>query len=139
MSSSKRLNYDRDTTLLLIESFNDALTHHRETCCTHHTCLKFVMYALTMLLSSEMVSKFTECVYWGEGGGSSVSRVRDFWSGDRGFDPGFGRPIPTGWVGISIMRQTGTEVMVSPLYLCVAARKIVRRQSWNPCSRKPSC
>ena len=36
---------------------------------------------------------------------------------------------PTGWVSVSIIRQAETEVMVSPLCVCVAARKIVRRES----------
>ena len=37
------------------------------------------------------------------GGGSSVGRERDSWSGGPGFDPRCGRPLPTGWVGVSIM------------------------------------
>ena len=48
-----------------------------------------------------------------------------------GFDPRSGRLRSTGRVGVSIMWPAETEFMVSPLYLCVAARKIVRRQSWN--------
>ena len=69
---------------------------------------------------------------WGGGGGgggsgSSVGRARNFWAGGRGFDPGSGRPLPTGWVGASIPAET--EVIVSPLRLCVTARKIVRCQS----------
>ena len=39
----------------------------------------------------------------GGGGGSSVGRASDFWSGRPGFDPRCGRPLPTGWVGVSIM------------------------------------
>ena len=39
----------------------------------------------------------------GGGGGSSVGRARDSWSGGPGFDPRCGRPLPTGWVGVSIM------------------------------------
>ena len=35
--------------------------------------------------------------------GSSVGRARDSWSGGPGFDPRCGRPLPTGWVGVSIM------------------------------------
>ena len=35
--------------------------------------------------------------FWGHGG--LVDRARDFWQGDLGFDPGFVRPLPTGWVG----------------------------------------
>ena len=37
------------------------------------------------------------------GRGSSVGRARDSWSGGPGFDPRCGRPLPTGWVGVSIM------------------------------------
>ena len=39
----------------------------------------------------------------GGGGGSSVGRARDSWSGGPGFDPRCGRPLPTGWVGVTIM------------------------------------
>ena len=39
----------------------------------------------------------------GGGGGSSVGRARDSWSGGPGFDSRCGRPLPTGWVGVSIM------------------------------------
>ena len=35
-------------------------------------------------------------------GGSSVGRAR-YSRGGTGFDPGFGRPLPTGWGGVSIM------------------------------------
>ena len=41
-------------------------------------------------------------------------------------------PISTGWVGVSIIRLAETEVIVSPLCLCVAARKILRCQSCYP-------
>ena len=37
------------------------------------------------------------------GRGSSVGRARDSWLGGPGFDPRCGRPLPTGWVGVSIM------------------------------------
>ena len=37
------------------------------------------------------------------GRGSSVGRARDSWSGGSGFDPRCGHPLPTGWVGVSIM------------------------------------
>ena len=45
---------------------------------------------------------------------SSVGRARDSWWGDPGFDSRCGRPFPAGWVGVSIMWPTETEVMVSP-------------------------
>ena len=67
--------------------------------------------------------------------GSSVGTARHFWSGGRGFDPDSRRLLPTGWVGVSRMWPAETEVMVSPLCLCVAARKIIRRQSWDPSAR----
>ena len=51
------------------------------------------------------------------GGGISVCRARDSWWGDPGFDLHCGRPLPTGWVGVSIMWTSETEVMVSPLCL----------------------
>ena len=53
----------------------------------------------------------------GGGGSSSVGRARDFWSRGPGFDPRCGRPLPTGWVGVSIMWPAETEVMVSQLCL----------------------
>ena len=37
------------------------------------------------------------------GRGSSVGRARDSWLGGPGFDHRCGRPLPTGWVGVSIM------------------------------------
>ena len=40
---------------------------------------------------------------FGGGRGSSVGRARDSWSGGPGFDPRRGRPLPTGWVGVSMM------------------------------------
>ena len=51
------------------------------------------------------------------GRGSSVGRARDSWLGGPGFDPRCGRPLPTGWVGVSIMWPAETEVMVSQLCL----------------------
>ena len=51
------------------------------------------------------------------GRGSSVDRARDSWSGGPGLDPRCGRPLPTGWVGVSILWPTETEVMVSQLCL----------------------
>ena len=51
------------------------------------------------------------------GGGRSVCRARDSWWGGPGFDSCCGRPLRTGWVGVSIMWPAETEVMVSPL-LC---------------------
>ena len=39
----------------------------------------------------------------GGGGGSSVGKARDSWSGGPRFDPRCSRPLPTGWVGVSIM------------------------------------
>ena len=53
----------------------------------------------------------------GGGGGSSVDRARDSGWGGPGFDPRCCRPLPTGWVGVSIMWPAETEVMVSPLCL----------------------
>ena len=49
--------------------------------------------------------------------GSSVGRARDSWWGGPGLDPRCGRPLPTGWVGVSSMWPAETEVMVSPLCL----------------------
>ena len=46
---------------------------------------------------------------------SSVGRARD--SGGPWFDPRCSRPLPTGWVGVSIMWPAETEVMCSPLCL----------------------
>ena len=58
------------------------------------------------------------CVWGGGGGrGSSVGRARDSWWGGPEFDSCCGRPLPTGWVGVSIMWPAETEVMVSQLYL----------------------
>ena len=55
----------------------------------------------------------------GGGGGSSVGRLRDSWWGGPGFDSRCGRPLPTSWVGVSIMWPAETEVMVSPLrFVC---------------------
>ena len=51
----------------------------------------------------------------GRGRGSSVGRARDFWSGGPRFDSRCGRPLPTGWVGVSIMWPANTEVGVSRL------------------------
>ena len=57
----------------------------------------------------------------GGDGGSSNGRARNSWWGGPGFDLPYGRPLPTGWVGVSIMWLAETEVMVSPLCLvCVS-------------------
>ena len=45
------------------------------------------------------------------------------------------RSLPTGKVGISILWLAELEVMVSLLCFCEAARKIVRRQSWDSFAR----
>ena len=39
----------------------------------------------------------------GGGRGSSVGGARDSWSEGPRFDPRCGRPLPTGWFGVSIM------------------------------------
>ena len=76
-------------------------------------------------------SWFPECLGGGGGGGrdNSISRELDCWSGGPGFDIQCGCPLPTGWVGVSIMWLAGTEVMVSLRCLCVEESKIVRWQS----------
>ena len=62
-----------------------------------------------------------------------VGRARDSLSGGHGFDS----LLPAGWasVTVSTMQPAETEAMVSPLCLCVTARKIVRRQSFGPSAR----
>ena len=55
-----------------------------------------------------------------------------------GFDSRCDRPLPTGLVGVRIMRLAETEVMVSLLCLVCAALRIVRRQSWDQ-SAIPRC
>ena len=55
---------------------------------------------------------------------SSVGRARDSWWGSPGFDSRCGRPLLSGWVSI-IWQKSWSSRSVS----CVAARKIVRRQS----------
>ena len=52
---------------------------------------------------------------WGRG--SSVGRAFCSWWGGPGLDFRCGRPLPTGWVGVSIMWPAETEVMVSQLCL----------------------
>ena len=51
------------------------------------------------------------------GRGSSVGRAPDSWWGGPGFDCRCGRPLPTGWVGVSIMWPAETEAMVFQLCL----------------------
>ena len=63
-----------------------------------------------------------------EGRDSSVDRARDPWWGGRGFDPYSCQTLSLGWVGVSIMLPSWLPRSVS----CVAARKIVRLQSWDP-------
>ena len=52
---------------------------------------------------------------WGRG--SSVGRARDSWWRGPGFKSHCGCPLPTGWVGVSIMWPAETEVRVSQLCL----------------------
>ena len=68
---------------------------------------------------------------WKRERSSSVVTACNSWWGGCGFDPLSVCPLPTGWVGVSIMWLAETEVTVSPLWLCVAARRIIRRQSWD--------
>ena len=59
------------------------------------------------------------------GYGSSVGRMCDSWWWGPGFDLCCGRPIPTGWVSVSIMWPAETEVMVSPICLvCGSTKKL---------------
>ena len=60
------------------------------------------------------------------GRGSAVGRARLLVRKVMDLDPRSGRPLPTGWVGVIIMWPAEAEVMVSPLCLRVAARKIAR-------------
>ena len=64
---------------------------------------------------SYVLSLFHFYFTWGRG--SSVGRAHDSWWGGLGFDSRCGRPLPTGWVGVSIMWPAETEVMVSQLCL----------------------
>ena len=59
------------------------------------------------------------------------------WSGGPGFNPHSEHPLTAGWVAVSVMLLAKTEVMGSPLCLCVTAGEIVtvRRQSWDPFTR----
>ena len=67
------------------------------------------------------------------GRGSSVGRARDSWWGGPGFDSRCGRPLPTGWVGVSIMWPAETEVMVSQLCLNMWQHvKLSDALSWGP-------
>ena len=47
----------------------------------------------------------------------SVGRAHNSWWGGPWFDSRPGRPLPTGWVGVSVMWPAETEVMVSVLCL----------------------
>ena len=52
----------------------------------------------------------TSVTFGGGGGrGSSVGRARDSWRGGPGFDPRCGRPLPLGWVDVSLMWPAETE------------------------------
>ena len=51
------------------------------------------------------------------GRGSSVGRAHHSWWEGRGCGRSCGRPLPTGWVGVSIMWPAEAEVMVSQLCL----------------------
>ena len=55
--------------------------------------------------------------------GSSVGRAHDSWWGGPGFDSRYGRQLPTGQVGVSIMWPAETEVMVSQLCLMCGSTK----------------
>ena len=60
------------------------------------------------------------CLGGGGGGGGEIAQsVERATPGeeDLGFDFRCGRPLPTGWVGVSIMRLAETEVMVFLLCL----------------------
>ena len=76
-----------------------------------------VIWLISLLVFSFWMLCFSDEVRYKRGRGSSVGRARDSWSGGRGFDPRCGRPLPTGWVGVSIMLPAEIEVMVSQLYL----------------------
>ena len=81
-----------------------------------------------------------ECVCLGGGGGeagSSVHRTRNLVR--RSWIRSWVRaPSLFCWISVSVMCPAETEVMVSPLCLCMAAPKFVRRQSWGKSVRYPS-
>ena len=52
--------------------------------------------------------------------GGCSSLVADFWSRGLGFDPRYGNPFPTDWIGVSIMCVAETGSLVSPLCLCLS-------------------
>ena len=70
-----------------------------------------------LLMRSGGKGVWTPAPHIKEGRGGSVGRVHDSWSEGPGFNPRCGRPLPTGWVGVSIMWPAETEVMVSQLCL----------------------
>ena len=63
---------------------------------------KLGIYLKTRLLNNTAAIHLKKRRFLG-GRGSSVGRARDLWSGGTGFDSLCGRPLPTGWVGVSIM------------------------------------
>ena len=70
------------------------------------TPFKYRIISLTVMAEPATLSHEKECSEKrkkGGGGRGSVGRACDFESRGRRFDPHSGRPLPTGWVGVSIV------------------------------------
>ena len=70
---------------------------------------------------------------------NSFGRERAFSSGGHGFDPGYGRPLPTDWVGINAMWPAQTEDMVSPLCFDMTVGKEVKGHCSDASSLEHCC
>ena len=87
------------------------VSRHKNNYCRWIFALTHNLYILPLILSLTLFLTLSGRR------GSSVGRARYSWWRGPGFDPRCGRPLPTGWVGASIMLLAETEVMVSPLCL----------------------
>ena len=82
--------------------------------------VKLDMYILLLLKfnnNDSVLKQYWDTLHRKGRCGSSVGRARDSWWGGPGLDFRLVRPLPTVWVGVSILWPTETEVMVSPLCL----------------------
>ena len=68
--------------------------------------LKWLMYLTQFWCTSVGAEKGLNMLKRLAGRGSSVGRERNSWWEGPGFDSRCGRPLPTGWVGVSIIRPS---------------------------------
>ena len=97
-----------------------------------------VVVVVVVVLTSYSFSCCCSCSSSSKGCSSSVSRARNSWWGGSGFNSGCCRPLPTGWVGFTLMWPAETSHGLPALSRVWQHVKLSEALSWGPSAIQPS-